>query len=341
MKKINILAVMAIAALGTSNANAAIDEPIFVNADNFIRAESDLYFGGIVKNGGFGRLDHTREMAPLDKQTVIRLNRDTVYSSGVYDLDAGPIRVVVPDTDGRFTSLQVISQDHYTYGVFYGQTDQVIRKEDVGTRYVALAFRLLADPQDPADMSKVHALQDRIQVTQQGQGSFEIPEWDMESQTQTRATLNALASDLPDTAHMFGTKEEVEPVRHLLGTAYGWGGNPDRDAMYLNFVEPKNDGQTVYRVTIGEVPVKSFWSISLYNAEGFYEQNALNAYNLNSITAKKSNDGTTTVQFGGCDGNIPNCLPTPAGWNWMVRLYQPEDQILNGSWSFPRAVEVQ
>lgn len=60
-----------------------------VTPDSFVRAESDMYFSGIVKNGGFGKFDHTRDPAPLDKQTVIRLNRDTLYSAAVFDLDAG------------------------------------------------------------------------------------------------------------------------------------------------------------------------------------------------------------------------------------------------------------
>ncbi len=43
--------------------------------DNFIRCESDLYFGNIVKDGGFGKFLHRREPAAIDNQTVIRLNR--------------------------------------------------------------------------------------------------------------------------------------------------------------------------------------------------------------------------------------------------------------------------
>ena len=83
-----------------------------------------------------------------------------------------------------------------------------------------------------------------------------------------------------------------------------------------------------------------FWSISLYNAEGFFEPNNLNAYALNNITAKKSDDGSVAVQFGGCDGKIPNCLPTVNGWNYMVRLYRPRPEILNGTWKFPEAQPV-
>jgi len=321
--------------------SAWAQSPVMVDSDNFARAESDLYFAGVVKNGGFGKFDHTREMAPLDKQTVIRLNRDTLYSSAVFDLDAGPVTIHVPDPKGRFISMQVIDQDHYTHGVHYEAGAYTLTRQEIGTRYVLVAFRLFANPADAADMENVHALQDAISVDQVAEGSFEIPLWDQDSQNRTRRALLDLAALLPDTAKMFGSRQEVEPVRHLIGSALGWGGNPDKEALYLNVTPEANDGKTVYRLTVGEVPVQAFWSISVYNAEGFYQPNDLNAYSLNNVTAKKSADGTVTVQFGGCDGVVPNCLPTQAGWNYMVRLYRPEEQILNGSWSFPSAEAVK
>ena len=43
----------------------------------------------------------------------------------------------------------------------------------------------------------------------------------------------------------------------------------------------------------------------------------------------------STIQFGGCDGKIPNCLPIMKGWNYTVRLYRPRAEILNGKWKFP------
>ena len=66
--------------------------------DNFVRAESDLYFGNIVKDGGFGKFLHRREPAAIDNQTVIQLNRDTLYSAAVFDLDAGPVTVTLPES---------------------------------------------------------------------------------------------------------------------------------------------------------------------------------------------------------------------------------------------------
>ena len=51
-----------------------------------------MYFSGTVKNGGFGKFNHNRGVMPIDKQAVIRANRDTLYSAAVFDLDAGPVR---------------------------------------------------------------------------------------------------------------------------------------------------------------------------------------------------------------------------------------------------------
>jgi hypothetical protein len=107
--------------------------------------------------------------------------------------------------------------------------------------------------------------------------------------------------------------------------------------MYLNVTPSKNDGATVYRLTVKDVPVDGFWSISVYNADGYFQKNQYDAYTLNNITAKKSADGSVAIQFGGCDGTIPNCLPTVPGWNYMVRLYRPRAEILNGRWQFREA----
>jgi hypothetical protein len=83
------------------------------------------------------------------------------------------------------------------------------------------------------------------------------------------------------------------------------------------------------------VPVDGFWSVSLYNKEGYYEKNPYDAYSLNNITSKKNADGSVTIQFGGCDGKSPNCLPIMNGWSYTARLYRPRPEILSGKWKFP------
>jgi hypothetical protein len=139
---------------------------------------------------------------------------------------------------------------------------------------------------------------------------------------------------------MFGPRDQVDPVRQLIGTAMAYGGNPEKDALYLSITPSKNDGTTVYKLTVRDVPVDGFWSISVYDAEGHFRKNALGAYTLNNTTAKKGADDSVTVQFGGCDGKTPNCLPIMKGWNYMVRLYRPRTEILDGAWKFPEAQPV-
>jgi hypothetical protein len=83
---------VSVAWVGLASAQSPPTNAVPVTADNFIRAESDLYFGNLVKEGSIGKFTHRREPAPIDNQTVIRLNRDTLYSSAVFDLDAGRSR---------------------------------------------------------------------------------------------------------------------------------------------------------------------------------------------------------------------------------------------------------
>lgn len=308
---------------------------IAVTADNFIRAESDTYMASMAKDaGGLGKLLHRREPASIDNQTVIRLNRDTLYSSAVFDLDAGPVTVTLPDAGKRFQSLEIINQDHYAW-TEYGAGAHTFDRKKVGTRYVVAGIRTLVDPNDPKDVGEVHQLQDAITVTQKGTGTLVLPQWDPASQKKVRDALLTLGSTIGDFSHAFGTKAQVDPVRHLIGTATGWGGNPDQDATYLNVTPSNNDGKTVYVLDVKDVPVDAFWSVSVYNGSGYYEKNPYNAYSVNSLTGKKEPDGTVRIQFGGCDGKIANCIPTTAGWNYTVRLYRPRKAILDGTWKFP------
>jgi hypothetical protein len=102
----------------------------------------------------------------------------------------------------------------------------------------------------------------------------------------------------------------------------------------------KNDGKTVHKLTVKDVPVDGFWSISVYNKYGYFEKNDRDAYTLNNTTAKKDADGSVTIQFGGCDGSAANCIPITPGWNYWVRLYRPRKEILDGTWKFPEAQPV-
>ena len=150
-------------------------EPVPVTEDNFNRAESHMYFKNSIKGGGAGKFHHVRNVLPIDNQTVIRGNRDTLYSSGVFDLDAGPVTVTLPDAGGRFMSMIVIDEEQYALETVYAPGTFTCSKDKVGTRYVMLGVRTFVDPNDPADLEKAHKLQDSLTAEQKGTGTFEFP----------------------------------------------------------------------------------------------------------------------------------------------------------------------
>ena len=326
---------LTLAAIGNAQSQSPTGDSITVTTDNFVRAETDLYFANIVKDGGIGKFFHHRQPTPIEKQEVIRLNRDTLYSAAVFDLDAGPVTITLPNAGKRFMSMQVIDEDQYTPAVIYRPGTHTLAREQIGTRYVLTVVRTLVDPGDPKDVQQAHSMQDSIKVSQKSPGKFQVPNWDQASQKKVRDALLVLASTLPDTRRAFGPRGQVDPVRRLIQAAAAWGGNPEKDATYLNFTPSKNDGKTTYRLTVRNVPVDGFWSISLYNAQGYFQKNEYDSYTVNNITGKQSGDGSIVIQFGGCDGKVVNCLPTMPGWNYLVRLYRPRAEILNGKWKFP------
>src|SRR6185369_8408290 len=160
-------------------------------------------------------------------------------------------------------------------------------------------------------------------------GRFEVPNWDTASQKKVRDALLALGATVGTFTGAFGTKDEVDPILHLIGSALGWGGNPPKEAVYLGVEPAKNDGKTAYRLQVKDVPVDGFWSVSVYNAEGYFERNDRNAYSVNNLTAKRDADGAITVEFGGAGDNA---IPIVEGWNYTVRLYRPRREILDGTW---------
>lgn len=210
--------------------------------------------------------------------------------------------------------------------------------ENIGTRYVFIGIRTFADPNDPADIKAAHELQDAVKVEQADIGKLELPNWDKQGVETLREAINVLCATITNTSTFFGEKDKLDPIHHMMGTAFGWGGNPKEAATYLNFYPEKNDGKTPYTLTVKDVPVDGFWSAIVYNSEGYFVKNPRDIYSYNSVTAKKGADGSITLHFGG-DPQADNYLEIMEGWNCLVRLYRPQAEILDGSWTFPSPQE--
>jgi hypothetical protein len=216
-------------------------DAIPVTVDNFIRAETDRYFSVPINKVGIGKFYHDREVGAVDKRLVIRGNRDTLYSTATFDLDAGPVTVKLPEAGKRFRSMIVITEDQYMPAVYYKSGAYVFTKEQIGTRYLLLGIRTFFNPNDRKDLEEVHALQDAVKTEQPGgPGKFEVPNWDPVSQKAIRDPLVALYATLPNQNRMFGTKENVDPIRRLIGAAGGWGRQPGK-GCHLRQCHPRQE----------------------------------------------------------------------------------------------------
>lgn len=306
---------------------------IKVSVDNFVRAETDRMFADLQREaGGVNRLLHNRAPADVQNQAVIRLNRDTLYSFGVVDL-AGGASITVPEHGSRYVSVMLIDQDHFVRQIIHDPGAHQIAAEDFATSYAFVAARVLADATDADDLAAVAALQDQFEIDAGSSTPFELPDYDPTSFDATRDALLALAAGLDAFDRMFGRPDEVDPIRHLIGTAAGWGGLPTSEATYIGVNPQLPVG--AYELRVGDVPVDAFWSISVYNSRGFFEPNEMGAYSVNSITGVRSADGSITVRFGDHGPDAPNSIPITEGWNYLVRLYQPRPEISDGRFQFP------
>ena len=331
-RTLQTLLITAISIFSLASAHAA-DAPK-VTAVNYVRAESDFQMKGYIeKFNCFGKLVPVREPYNVNNQVTVRGQRDTLYSWGVFDLKS-PLTVTLPDPKGRYQSLMIVSQDHSIWGL-YGPKTGTLTEEKVGTRYVLLVIRTFADPNDEKDMKAAYRLQDAVRIEQAEKGRFEGPDWQKDEVEEIRNKVMAVASTVSDSTKFFGVKDELDPVYWMLGTAMGWGGLPAQDAMYGINVPEKNDGKTAYTLTVKDVPVDAFWSVTLYDDKGWMPVNKYNAYSFNNVTAKKDKDGSVTIHFGG-DPKADNFLPIVPGWNYIARMYKPGPEILNGSWTFPK-----
>ena len=226
-----------------------------VNVDNFVVAETARMFAALqAAAGGVNTFRHNSEPAPIDEQAVVRLNRDTLYSFAIADISAGAT-LTLPEAGDRYMSAMIVNESHLINRIFHTAGSFELTPEEFGSPHVLIAVRILADPDDEADLAVVEDLQKGISVEARSSAPFVLAEYDAESLEETRGALLTLAKGVGGYHGMFGTAEEISPVRHLIGTASGWGGLPESEAVYVGVDTALPPGS--YTMTMRDAPVLS------------------------------------------------------------------------------------
>ena len=136
-------------------------------------------------------------------------------------------------------------------------------------------------------------------------------------------------------------------LKRAIITQWGLGANLPEDAIYPSSLGDEAgrplDGANRYAIHFGKAslpPVEAFWSVTLYDAEGYQVANPLNRFAVSSWMPFKYNpDGSLDLyiqnESPGRDKEA-NWLPAPKGpFNLLMRLYAPKSDVLTGKWNPP------
>lgn len=285
--------------------------------------------------GGTNRFNHVRSPIPVSRQGIERMNRDTIYSSAIVYIGDGAT-LTLPDAGSRYLSVAVIDENNFTTEIFHDAGVYALSVEKHGSPFIAVVGRVLVDPTKPADMEIAHQLQDQMRVDAASTSTYTRPDYDRESHQVTHKLLQGLGESMTDAARCNGKQEEVSETRHMVAAAFGWGGLPEYEVVYVNDTTPRPVGH--YQMILKNVPVDGFWSISIYNREGYFEQNQFESYSINDVFADQEEDGSVTINFGGCELGLKNALHIMEGWSYVARLYRPRPEILKGEFQFPQPI---
>jgi hypothetical protein len=307
-----------------------------VTDENYGLAESEIIFAdyvgriaAVTATNGVGEWLHMRKGADPKDRTVMRINFDTIYSSMILDLTE-PATLTMPETGGRYQSAWLITDEHYNPMAFVEPGTYTLTQENVGRRHATLVMRTQVNVMDPDDLAVVHEIQDRLKIEQKDKGSYTPSgNWDMEEVLAMRAKYQKIAQDEAISSEvMFGKKGEVPLKEHNVGTAAGWGGFTAERAVYPSIYADSIEPQTL---TLKDVPAGAFWSVTVYDADGYPQGNS---YNINSAFAVADEDGSYTIRFGG-DKDAVNYMDVFEGWNIALRIYEPGEEYFNGEWVMP------
>ena len=305
---------------------------VHVNIDNFREAETARMLDDFLAlTGGVNRWFHYRAPTPVDSQPVIRMNRDTLYSTTLVDISEGAM-LTIPDPGDRYLSVMAVNEQHYINAVYSEPGTHELTVADHGTAFLSLSARTFVDPDDPDDVAAVNRLQDQLAVDATSARPYVHPDFDAVALDATRDALLRLSEGIGDTERTFGAEADVEPTRHLIGTATGWGGLPRNEAVYFVETDPKPAGH--YTMALTDVPVDAFWSVTIYNRDGYLEANPYGSHSLNSVTSE-AESGTCTLYLAPEPDGSPNHLYVMDGWNYTVRLYRPYPEVVDGTWVPP------
>ena len=272
---------------------------------------------------------HTRKLTPTDDQPVVRMNRDTYYSFAVVDVSKGATVTLPPVPEGKYISVQPVTEDHRIQPMSYGS----------GTYQLATHFGshlyLIVRLDSTLSQEEANALQDAMVIDAASAEPFLAEPVDKDAfetvERSLREKLAELATADPGnvakgmfTAPTDDSRGLYTFDKYTVGAAVGWGGAQLRDNLYES--SPDYPAKGCYEATFEDPDNGAFWSFTIYDKKGFMFNDVAH---MSSDIASPNTDGTYTVRFG-CGENAANNVPITnetGVFNFVVRHYIPSERV--------------
>ena len=305
-----------------------------VTPETYPRNETSRQILKIQDLVGVNKFMHKRQLTPTDNQPVVRMNRDTYYSMAVVDVSKGASVTMPEIPDGKYMSIQSVTEDHRIQAMKYGSG-----KFDL-TTHTGTHLYLIIRLDVTLSEKEVKDIQDKMSIEANSNEKYTIAPINQESFTEVENALKAKAYSIAKRDGINAMKgmftdpqdtsgKEFTDEKYQVAAAIGWGGAQMIDNIYE--ISGNYSTDSCYQMTFEDPKNIAFWSITVYDAQGFMFNDLAN---YSSNTAKMNDDGTYTLSFG-CDKTAPNNLNITNSsnvFNIAVRHYQPSKRVLNDNY---------
>lgn len=272
---------------------------------------------------------HTRKLTPTDDQPVVRMNRDTYYSFAVVDVSKGATVTLPPVPEGKYISVQPVTEDHRIQPMSYGSGTYQL------ATHLGSHLYLIVRLDSTLSQEEANALQDAMVIDAASAEPFLAEPVDKDAfetvERSLREKLAELATADPGnvakgmfTAPTDDSRGLYTFDKYTVGAAVGWGGAQLRDNLYES--SPDYPAKGCYEATFEDPDNGAFWSFTIYDKKGFMFNDVAH---MSSDIASPNTDGTYTVRFG-CGTNAANNVPITNDtgvFNFVVRHYIPSERV--------------
>jgi len=292
-----------------------------VNKENYVQAESDLYFYVQQEKSPVNTFEHA-DMVTKENQVIIRSNRDVVYSRAVVDISEGVTFSIPPRK--AFQVIHVIDENHLTHRVIRAGETVTMGPDDVtgGTHVYLLCRTQITD-----DLNETYSAQKAMKIEAKSSNPYKpkgFKKEDVEAmRKQLVAEFNEGKVKIIEHKSFVSTLADADSTSYLYAAAVGWGGLPSHTAQYLPMITGQGS-DAPQQITIPKPDLEwdkgGFFSLTTYDSDGWIvEKNFYIGYKN-----MQDNGDSFTVYVNSPDKL--NSTTVQKGWTGVFRFYLPRNE---------------